>query len=439
MSLILLAVVGAYSMYAIVMLWKRPGFMAAMMQCSYGLAVFFAPIGTIASIVSMVAVAGARLAGVEQSRGILSNEVPLALFTVMMLGSLVLSPHIDIAGHYASLFVGLALTSYFFARSFSNHSTFVRDLYWGSMIITSTTFIQLIRSSEKLGRLGANGDSGLNAVGLAGLCELGLIPGLSILLFDKSASLQSKMIIVLFIVLIAIPFLISTGTRSALLSTGIVFITFSVIYMYYSSMKARLYFAGMIFFGAPALLILLALLASPKLLILIAQGALRFVGYGRHGFTGGRSTDQRLDAYGQALDIFKESPVIGHGLGSFGFLADGTAGVYPHNIELELLVSSGIFGIVLFALFLAPVFFSAAREFVRRPPRWDRIAIGGLLISTFIRHQVSSSFASGKILFMVAGCFVAWALSERAASRAKTAGDEPDGQPAHPTGAAPVA
>ncbi|NMB82987.1 MAG: O-antigen ligase family protein, partial [Ignavibacteria bacterium] len=63
------------------------------------------------------------------------------------------------------------------------------------------------------------------------------------------------------------------------------------------------------------------------------------------------SVTGRMEAYKFSVEKFMESPVIGKGLGGYYKPADSTGiqgGRYPHNILLEVLVESGILGILIF-------------------------------------------------------------------------------------------
>lgn len=60
--------------------------------------------------------------------------------------------------------------------------------------------------------------------------------------------------------------------------------------------------------------------------------------------------DEREELWGKAMITFKESPIIGHGLGSIWW----TVGFYCHNIVADLLAETGLLGtgVVLYVLFL---------------------------------------------------------------------------------------
>jgi O-antigen ligase len=55
----------------------------------------------------------------------------------------------------------------------------------------------------------------------------------------------------------------------------------------------------------------------------------------------------RIEYIKSAVNLLKENPIFGIGMGEFMYLHGGK-GNYPHNLFLESLVSFGIFGILIF-------------------------------------------------------------------------------------------
>ena len=60
----------------------------------------------------------------------------------------------------------------------------------------------------------------------------------------------------------------------------------------------------------------------------------------------GRSTLTRMNLIDLGLELFKEKPILGYGYNNFRYL--NRYGLYAHNNYIELLVNSGIIGVVLF-------------------------------------------------------------------------------------------
>jgi O-antigen ligase len=93
------------------------------------------------------------------------------------------------------------------------------------------------------------------------------------------------------------------------------------------------------------------------------------------------SVQRRLNYWDLALAGFDESPIIGHGVGSFPLV--NPTGQVMHNLYLETLFEMGIVGVLL----LAFIWFSILRVsfvlWIRAPDPFDRQFGFALLVSTF--------------------------------------------------------
>ena len=64
---------------------------------------------------------------------------------------------------------------------------------------------------------------------------------------------------------------------------------------------------------------------------------------------GGNSARTRFWLFEKAWQYWQTSPILGHGMGSFGLLLGwGDVKVYPHNIILEIMVELGLIGLFIF-------------------------------------------------------------------------------------------
>lgn len=119
----------------------------------------------------------------------------------------------------------------------------------------------------------------------------------------------------------------------------IVFITLYLIWSLYSSNKGHRGYIVLII----AIISVVFLYLFMKLDVLDSAGMTRIT----EQLT---ADDEREELLGKALDAFKESPIIGHGLGSIWW----TVGFYSHNIVADLMAETGIIGtgIVLYVLLL---------------------------------------------------------------------------------------
>jgi O-antigen ligase len=130
------------------------------------------------------------------------------------------------------------------------------------------------------------------------------------------------------------------------------------------------------------------------------------------------SSRGRLILYQDAIDLIKTAPIFGHGVGAFGYLGDYLVlGTYPHNMFLEILLDGGIVGLLLFLGFLVPVGLYALRRAWPINAEWQPIFLAGLFLETLVRHQVSMTITTGKVLFFTVGILIAQWASEMRAKR----------------------
>ncbi len=144
------------------------------------------------------------------------------------------------------------------------------------------------------------------------------------------------------------------------------------------------------------------LITISTLLVAVLAGFV-FVGNRYFGFTtvdriwvlmedgGGGSTRERIWLFGKAWDLFLESPIIGHGIGNFGFLLGwGDVRAYPHNIVLEILVELGLVGLFLFIWYLAASLKGLTLARLRSDP-------GAALVLMLFLNAAANSLVSGDL------------------------------------------
>jgi O-antigen ligase len=142
-------------------------------------------------------------------------------------------------------------------------------------------------------------------------------------------------------------------------------------------------------------------------------------GIGEGNVQGDPSAMERLFYYKQVWGIFERSPLFGSGIASFGYLANGTGpGGYPHNMIFEILIQSGMIGLLLFAMYALPVFLRGVGYALQKPASWTTIFSICLFLSAFVRHQVSMTITTAKFLFFPLGSIVAMIIANRLNSEA---------------------
>jgi O-antigen ligase len=107
-----------------------------------------------------------------------------------------------------------------------------------------------------------------------------------------------------------------------------------------------------------------------------------------------------------------ERPLIGHGLGSFGTVANTFPTDHPHNLFLEIMFELGALGLL--------VLLALGSVLWRAWPGWRKatgdplgLAISCITLLTFVSAMVSNSWAENRILFGLVGisCGFAWDVS----------------------------
>lgn len=202
-----------------------------------------------------------------------------------------------------------------------------------------------------------------------------------------------------------------------------IYILFSIIILLYTFTRTG-------WFAFAASLLVLVLFSRKKVGIPIILGCLLL--FGVMGFQGGlfnrfsdlAGSDYRSSSwYGRLLlwravtqPLFEQSPVLGHGLGSFPLAADSTGlqSVYgkdlpaAHNDYLRLLVETGVVGLSLYLMAIFSVLLEAWRLIHKHPTAIEKaFAIGFLAVCAgqFV------AYASENVVAMPVIQFYFWALA----------------------------
>lgn len=412
MKILLMLAAAGYIIYAIANIWHRPGYFAAVYMLTYGLAVFFGSIGPITGAIAIFA-SFAAMNAQKQQIVIIPGEYAFIAWLGMLAFSMFTTPRIDVTVEYVALAVFLATGSYLYGRAFATHPRFFEDLFFGGLFITAICAVQTVISTNTLELIGAT--AGMSHVGLAVLPELCLVGMLSYLLFHRGHSRLVTAGMLLYLYFVLVPFTLTLGTRSVILSIGFVFLVQLVLRAWHGGVaRLLLGIAG----GTIALTALIAAFWSDiqmtKLGLLISFGTNRLMsGLATGGVQADASSLTRIQLYDEGWNIFYRHPLFGSGAGAFGYLADGASGAYPHNMILEILVQSGVVGLLLFFVFCIPLVLRGIRDALQKPASWTAVFGLSLFASAFVRHQVSMSITEGKLLFLALGCFAAHRIYEQ--------------------------
>jgi hypothetical protein len=111
----------------------------------------------------------------------------------------------------------------------------------------------------------------------------------------------------------------------------------------------------------------------------------------------GTSGQKRLDLAFQALDLWRQQPYFGAGLGSFATLSGDQ---YPHNWLLELAVKTGLAGLSLGVLAVVSAVVCLLRS---RCSSGEKAYLGALLVFSFGAAQFSGDFYGNLPLLVLLG------------------------------------
>lgn len=122
-------------------------------------------------------------------------------------------------------------------------------------------------------------------------------------------------------------------------------------------------------------------------------------------FIGGNdltSAGLRFKWYKEAVALWAQAPVVGHGIGSWPVLIGlGDVRSYPHNLLLELAVELGIVGLLLMLTLLAVGLYSLKLRHAVNDQR--RLLVLILFTNTLINALVSGDIPDNRIMFAMLG------------------------------------
>ena len=146
-----------------------------------------------------------------------------------------------------------------------------------------------------------------------------------------------------------------------------------------------------------SLAIIAYLLVSGKALATLARLSLLVTS----PFSGGSGI--RLDRFAAAIGLWSQSPLFGHGIGSFSVLAGfGDMRAYPHNLILEILAELGLVGLGLFLAMLVYALRGLGPLAVLRRDPW-RILVLMFFANVFLNAMVAGDIPDNRIVFGVLG------------------------------------
>lgn len=124
-----------------------------------------------------------------------------------------------------------------------------------------------------------------------------------------------------------------------------------------------------------------------------------------------RSEGRRVTQYANAIDLWSQAPLLGHGAGSFPLLT-GRADIrrFPHNMFLEVLVETGLVGLVFLVALLATALRPVSLERLRRDPQ--ALCAVMLFAGIFLDCMLSGDIPDNRVLFLLMGMLTVCALPQ---------------------------
>ena len=133
----------------------------------------------------------------------------------------------------------------------------------------------------------------------------------------------------------------------------------------------------------------------------------------------------RTGLMGLAWRLFREHPLLGVGIGGFGFYTRDAENTFPHNLFLEIGAELGFFALIAFTALVLWASWEAYRQLRQRGFPYAREAAGvfSLLIFSFIQMVKSGDMNDNRTMWLLVGLpFLLRSLAEREASRTPDAG-----------------
>ena len=110
----------------------------------------------------------------------------------------------------------------------------------------------------------------------------------------------------------------------------------------------------------------------------------------------------RINAIKSAVELFKENPVLGIGMGEFMYLREGK-GSYPHNLFVESLVSFGVLALFIFWPLFLISFKNAIVILKKKSAKKEEVVTSLWFIFFFFESMVSGSLSEFRTLWLFMG------------------------------------
>jgi O-antigen ligase len=326
-----------------------------------------------------------------------SSDLWLFLFLLILFGGSYLAPDIQGAIQKAFLFTVAVFLPYMITRLF--FKTYKQIWIFLTVICGLATGIAAILTVISFSHKYAGGRLQFfeaNPIPTGTLLALGLVIaviGLTSELFGKTRKVKLLCIVAILVCLYGI-FL--SGVRGPLISAIVgLALYFLVLFMQRPRVLASI--AGMV---------VLVLVTFNVWYRYVISSVPNIGGYSLQAITEGLSTQERVERYRAAIELFVQNPLLGTGTDGF---AQHTGLGYPHNIFLEIASETGVVGLLIFTCFLASIALHGLRYFAMSATRYDPrampIGLAVLVVSLtlLMSKQFSYNLTMHKDLFAFLG------------------------------------
>jgi hypothetical protein len=402
MSLALGILMAGWIAYALIRAGDRPGLFGGVTLATYG---FSTTLGSIGGPIGLIALllALAQLAR-RGDRPPLAAELGLAGWAMLSLASVFYARDIDSALQGAQFLVAFAGSAYLYGRAFGDRPGFWQDVALASGLSLVLCEPGLLAQGPLKARMSGN----LTAVGISLLVDAPAVACLTVLILDETLRWRRFAAVAGALLLVLTPIALSFGTRGTFVGAGA-----AAALALARRLRAPQGERFLLRFAGATVAIALAALTARSMLW--AAGAYKFViasSRAMHSFSrsGGKvdtSALERLAHWRAAWSLTQDAPLFGHGLFAFGTLADNAGGDTPHNMFLEILVSTGFAGLALFLLGLVPIARAGLRRLFAEPLDIGTAFAVCLLADALVRFQLSSTPLAARSLFLAMGVIVA--------------------------------
>jgi len=124
------------------------------------------------------------------------------------------------------------------------------------------------------------------------------------------------------------------------------------------------------------------------------------------------SSQQRLELWSDAMDLFKRNPITGAGYDTYSYL--GRVGSFrdTHNYYIKVLAEMGVVGLILFLVLLGKLLRAGIRLFFHAPdPFWRGVGLGFtvLLVSAMVMNFFGDRWTYQQVdgfLWILLGCVI---------------------------------